>query len=135
MNIRNAHFLKVKWNFLMGILIGFALLFSTSSFASSSTMQMPTDHSSAAHKVVTDQVNAHDAEAMDENHGCCTDNEKSPCKEDGDCKMSCMGFCHSCAVLTVTGNLPSIQNLAVNTPDYTIEAGILSALNAPPPRA
>jgi len=123
----------------MGIFIGFALLFSTSSFANTNTMQMPVEHSASVHNVVATQVDSHHTQAMSkivkDSHDCCTDDEKIPCDDDGDCKMPCMSFSHSYAVLTQAGSPSAPHSLAVITANTTLNDGIFSALNAPPPRA
>ena len=139
MKIQNTHFLNVKWNFLLGIFIGFALLFSTFSFANTNTMQMPVNHSATDHGVIANQVDGHHAEAipksMKDSQDCCMDDKKSPCRQDGGCKISCMSFGHSYVILIAAGNLSSLQTVAVITANATLKDGISPVLNVPPPRA
>ena len=132
MKIQNAHLLKNKWNFFVGILIAFTVLFSTSSLASTIDPQM---QMSASHVISSSQSSVHEVMPMGNHQDCCNDEEKSPCSDGNACKISCMNFSMSYAVLSASGSLIFIQGQASNIPDYIVRAGILASLNAPPPRA
>jgi len=75
----------------------------------------------------------HCAEMMD--HGDCCDSESNmPCSGDNGCMTPCPNFSAAPAVLGSFNNLERL-NKSSNVPPYNLSnTGILSRLNAPPPR-
>ena len=119
--------------------MAFALLFSTSSFAHARNVQLASDYSAEVQRIVTAPMNdaTMDNSAMAtmvSERDCCQDDEKSPCKDDGHCTMTCVTFGHSYAILAVVGQLSSAHSLVPSTVLQTYKDGVFPALNAPPPR-
>jgi len=132
----NAHISNTKWRASLGAVLAFALLFFTSSFASSASQvqaqAMPASHSALMSADAHNHINGGDTMQMKDNHDCCADEDK-PCT-DNDCDMPCMSFSAAHAILASANTALYAQNADINASHSNVEGGISARLNAPPPR-
>lgn len=131
MQNRIVHIFNAVWRPFIGVLIAFALMLSTSLFASASSLSQPT-HISKTSVISLNHMGNHEAMLMADTLTCCDEND-TPC-EDNNCDIPCMSFSAPHVVLTsVSGGLHS-QSSVINTYNYILKDGISGLLKTPPPR-